>query len=236
MPRWRRSPDRTVAAFLSGWSAPPNISRRGFWGDFVRVHPGLELRLVIGNRADMINGLQHCEIDIAVMGRPPQELDVNATVIGDHPHVIIAASDHPLAKLKLITPSRLNDEVFLVREPGSGTRALMEKFFSDNGIAPRIGMQISSNETIKQAVIAGLGIAFISGHTIDSSLITHSLTILPIEGLPNHPPMVYCSSAPTPPDARRASHPRLLHSRVCESPSEPQKLANASLVPAFTLP
>jgi DNA-binding transcriptional LysR family regulator len=132
----------------------------------------------------MINGLQQCEIDIAVMGRPPEELDVNATVIGDHPHVIIAASDHPLAKLKLIKPARLKDEVFLVREPGSGTRALMEKFFADAGIAPRIGMQISSNETIKQAVIAGLGIAFISGHTVDSSLVTHSLSILPVEGLP----------------------------------------------------
>jgi DNA-binding transcriptional LysR family regulator len=153
-------------------------------GDFVRAHPGLELRLVIGNRADMINGLQQNEIDIAVMGRPPEELDVNATVIGDHPHVVIAAPDHPLARLRLIQPVRLKDEVFLVREPGSGTRALMEKFFSDAGIAPRIGMQISSNETIKQAVIAGLGIAFISGHTIDSSLITQSLTILPVNGLP----------------------------------------------------
>jgi DNA-binding transcriptional LysR family regulator len=98
--------------------------------------------------------------------------------------VIIAARDHPLAKLRLVPPARLEEEVFLVREPGSGTRALMEKFFADAGIAPRIGMQISSNETIKQAVIAGLGIAFISGHTIDSSLITNSLTILPVEGLP----------------------------------------------------
>lgn len=153
-------------------------------GDFVRAHPGLELRLVIGNRADMINGLQRCEIDIAVMGRPPEELDVNSTVIGDHPHVIIAAPDHPLAKMPSIPPARLTEEVFLVREPGSGTRDLMEKFFAEAGITPRIGMQISSNETIKQAVIAGLGIAFISGHTIDSGLVTNSLTILPVEGLP----------------------------------------------------
>jgi DNA-binding transcriptional LysR family regulator len=153
-------------------------------GDFVRGHPGLELRLAIGNRADMINGLQRCEIDIAVMGRPPQELDVESTVIGDHPHVIIAAPDHPLANTPLIPAARLGEEVFLVREPGSGTRDLMERFFAEARIAPRIGMQISSNETIKQAVIAGLGIAFISGHTMDSSLATHSLTVLPVEGLP----------------------------------------------------
>jgi LysR family transcriptional regulator for metE and metH len=153
-------------------------------GAFVRGHPGLELRLTIGNRADMIAGLQRCEIDIAVMGRPPDELDVDSTVIGDHPHVIIAAPDHPLAKLRNIPPARLAEDIFLTREPGSGTRDLMEKFFAASGLAPRIGMQISSNETIKQAVIAGLGIAFISGHTIDSGLVTNSLIVLPVEGLP----------------------------------------------------
>jgi DNA-binding transcriptional LysR family regulator len=153
-------------------------------GDFVRAHPGLELRLAIGNRADMIGALQRNEIDIAVMGRPPDELDVEMAVIGDHPHVIIAAPDHPLAKQKLIRPAQLANEVFLLREPGSGTRDLNQKFFADAGISPPIGMQISSNETIKQAVIAGLGIAFISGHTIDSGLVTGSLTILPVEDMP----------------------------------------------------
>jgi DNA-binding transcriptional LysR family regulator len=153
-------------------------------GEFVRAHPGLELRLAIGNRADMIDGLQRNEIDIAVMGRPPDELDVEMAVIGDHPHVIIAEPGHPLAKKRLIRPAQLAGERFLIREPGSGTRDLTERFFADAGISPVIGMQISSNETIKQAVIAGLGIAFISAHTIDSSLDTGSLAILHVEGLP----------------------------------------------------
>jgi LysR family transcriptional regulator for metE and metH len=153
-------------------------------GVFARSHPGIELKINIGNRAEMIAGLQHYEIDIAVMGRPPEELDVDVTVIGDHPHVIIAPPDHPLAREVSIKPSRLADEVFLVREPGSGTRGLMEKFFQENGIAPKTGMQIGSNETIKQAVMAGLGIAFISGHTIDSALVTNSLAILQVDGLP----------------------------------------------------
>ncbi len=153
-------------------------------GDFVRAHPGVELRLEVGNRADMIGGLQRNEIDIAVMGRPPDELDVETAVFGDHPHVIIVAPDHRLLQQRWIRPVELAGEVFLTREPGSGTRTLAEKFFADSGISPRIGMQISSNETIKQAVSAGLGIAFISGHTIDSGLITGSLAILPVEGLP----------------------------------------------------
>jgi DNA-binding transcriptional LysR family regulator len=179
----------SIAGSLRGTVAVGVISTAKYFaprilGDFVRAHPGLELHLEIGNRADMIAALQRNQIDIAVMGRPPDELDVEMVEIGDHPHVIIAAPDHPFTKKNLILPHELAGETFLTREPGSGTRDLMEKFFSAAGIAPRIGMQISSNETIKQAVIAGLGIAFISGHTIDSSLTTGSLAILPVEGLP----------------------------------------------------
>jgi LysR family transcriptional regulator for metE and metH len=144
----------------------------------------VELRIAIGNREEMIEGLNRYSIDIAVMGRPPDQLDVEVDVIGDHPHVIIAPPDHPLANVPALAPERLAGETFLVREPGSGTRGLMERFFTDAGIAPRLGMQIGSNETIKQAVIAGLGIAFISGHTIDSALATKSLAILDVAGLP----------------------------------------------------
>jgi LysR family transcriptional regulator for metE and metH len=153
-------------------------------GAFLRAHPGVDLRLTIGNRAEMIEALNRHEIDIAVMGRPPDQLDVDVNVIGDHPHVIIAPPDHPLARANSVSPAQLANETFLVREPGSGTRGLMERFFSEAGIAPRIGMQIGSNETIKQAVMAGLGVAFISGHVIDSALITRSLAILPVVGLP----------------------------------------------------
>lgn len=151
---------------------------------FARAHPGIDLRITVGNRADIISGLRHYEIDVAVMGRPPEELDVAATVIGDHPHVIVAPPDHPLARCSAIEPKLLEAETFLVREPGSGTRSLMERFFARLDIAPRIGMQIGSNETIKQAVIAGLGIAFISGHTVEAEVGTSRLVILNVKGLP----------------------------------------------------
>jgi len=153
-------------------------------GAFARAHPGIDLKITIGNRAEMVEGLTRYEIDLAVMGRPPEELDVELDVIGEHPHVIIAPVDHKLAGKPRIPARLLAGESFLVRELGSGTRALMEKFFAQAGISPKFGMVIASNETIKQAVIAGLGIAFISGHTIDSALATGSLTILDVEGLP----------------------------------------------------
>ena len=150
----------------------------------LRVHPGLDIQLVVGNRADIVAGLGLYEIEVAIMGRPPGELDVVAAVIGDHPHVIVAPIGHPMLRHVAIPPAALAGEVFLVREPESGTRTLMERFFSDAGLAPRIGMQIGSNETIKQAVIAGLGIAFLSAHTIDAELAARRLAVLDVSGLP----------------------------------------------------
>ncbi|HEX3586969.1 MAG TPA: LysR substrate-binding domain-containing protein, partial [Candidatus Angelobacter sp.] len=99
-------------------------------------------------------------------------------------HVIIAAPDHPLSGQKGLEPSDLGAEIFLVREPGSGTRMLMEQVFARAGVTPRLGMEISSNETIKQAVMAGLGISFISGHTVGHELGEGRLVTLDVAGLP----------------------------------------------------
>lgn len=151
---------------------------------FARAHPKVDLSLIVGNRADIISGLRHYQLDIAVMGQPPEGLDVEAASIGDHPHVIVAAPQHPLAQLDVVEVKLLGEETFLVREPGSGTRSLMERFFAEAGIAPHLGAQIGSNETIKQAVIAGLGIAFISGHTVEAEINTGRLVLLKAAGLP----------------------------------------------------
>lgn len=151
---------------------------------FARAHPRIDMRLMVGNRADVIRGLREHDLDLAVMGRPPEEIAVVASVIGDHPHVVVAPATHPLANRHAVPPKALADETFLVREPGSGTRTLMERFFAECGIAPRIGMEIGSNETVKQAVMAGLGIAFLSAHTIDMEVQAGRLVILNIVGLP----------------------------------------------------
>jgi DNA-binding transcriptional LysR family regulator len=153
-------------------------------GAFSRRHPGLELRLAVGNRAETIAGLRDHTLDLAVMGQPPEELPVRATVIGSHPHVVVTGADHPLARRARLPPRALDGEIFLVREQGSGTRGLMQRFFADAGMAPRIGMELGSNETIKQAVLAGLGVAFLSAHTIELEVQTGRLAILDVVGLP----------------------------------------------------
>ena len=151
---------------------------------FAAAHPGIELKLTVGNRDEIIAGLAQHDVDLAIMGRPPTDMKVIADLIGDHPHVVIAPPGHRLAGRRDIQPAELNDEVLLVREAGSGTRRLMEDYAAAAGISPRIGMQIGSNETIKQAVMAGLGIAFLSAHTVDAELRDGRLLRLDIRGTP----------------------------------------------------
>jgi LysR family transcriptional regulator, low CO2-responsive transcriptional regulator len=151
--------------------------------EFAKTHPSIEMRLVIGNRQEVIDGLESFEIDVAIMGRPPAGMAVEQALIGDHPHVIIAPIGHPMIG-RHCTLAELSAETFLLREQGSGTRLLTEFFFEQIGKTPRIGMEIGSNETIKQAVMAGLGIALISVHTIAAEIADRRLAILDVEGLP----------------------------------------------------
>ncbi len=151
---------------------------------FSRLHPKVDISLFIGNREEIGDALRGYEIDFAIMGRPPVDIDMDVRLIGDHPHVIIAPTTHRLARKHAMSLGDLAGETFLTREPGSGTRSLMEQLFEQAGLRPTIGMEMSSNETIKQAVIAGLGIAFISAHTVATDLDERRLTILDVAGLP----------------------------------------------------
>ena len=152
--------------------------------EFARQHPAIELKLTIGNREDVLQGLRDYSLDLAISGRPPADLDLDKRLIGDHPHVVIGPANHPLAKLAHVDLSELANETFIIREQGSGTRMLMEHMLRETGLTPRIGMEISSNETIKQAVMAGLGISFISAHTVAGEVEDGRLAVLHVEGLP----------------------------------------------------
>lgn len=152
---------------------------------FRALYPGIELTLAVGNRAETIGRLREHGLDVAIMGRPPGGLPVRATIIGEHPLVIVAAPDHPLAQARDIARERVGQEEFIVRERGSGTRISMEIFMRDMpGWQEREFNEMDSNETIKQAVMAGLGIAFISGHTVVSEIESGRLAVLDVRGMP----------------------------------------------------
>jgi len=151
---------------------------------FRREHPAIELRLEVGNRQALVAQLQANEVDLAIMGTPPRELDTRAEPFAANPLVMIAAPEHPLARLPEVPPVALGDEVFLVREPGSGTRASMEIFLKERRIHPASLVEMPSNETIKQAVMAEMGVSFLSMHTIGLELESGVLRVLEVEGLP----------------------------------------------------
>lgn len=150
-----------------------------------RLCPEVEVALRIGNRQDMVVALAEGSADLAIMGRPPREPVVVAQALGPNPHLVVAAPEHPLAGAAHVEPARLLQETFISREEGSGTRILMMRYLDRlGGGMPYDLMPMGSNETIKQAVMAGLGIAFISAHTVTEELRARRLVTLQCDGLP----------------------------------------------------
>jgi len=151
---------------------------------FKPAYPEVSIKFAVGNREEIIRQLAANEIDLVIMGRPPRELETVAEAFAKHPLVLIASPAHPLAAKRRIRLSQLATESFLIREEGSGTRASMERVFGERGVPIRVSMEVSSNETIKQAVMADMGISFISSHTVGLELAAGKLIILDVVGLP----------------------------------------------------
>jgi len=151
---------------------------------FRQAHPDVSVRLEIGNRDEVLRSLEGHAIDLAVMGRAPMRIEAEQQVFGDHPYVVIAAPNHDLVGGRQLPFARVSGETFLVRESGSGTRLHLDALFAAAGATPVVGMEITSNETIKQAVMAGLGLALISAHTIAAEVQQGRLVVLDVVGLP----------------------------------------------------
>jgi DNA-binding transcriptional LysR family regulator len=152
--------------------------------EFRRENPEVRVKLSVSNREAVVRDLAENAVDLAVMGRPPRGLDTVAVAFASHPIAIIAAPDHPLARKRRMPLARLAQETFLIRERGSGTRSSMERVFAEHGFRPRETVEISSNETIKQAVMAGMGVSFLSLHTVGLEVATGRIAVLDVIGTP----------------------------------------------------
>jgi DNA-binding transcriptional LysR family regulator len=152
--------------------------------EFRREHGGIDVKLAVGNREQLVRMLQSNELDIAIMGRPPKELATRAEPFAAHPHVFVAPVDHPLVAQGRQPVEALRSYAFIMREEGSGTRAALEKFFETARIQPVVSMEMASNETIKQAVMAGMGLSFLSLHTLGLELDNRLIAVLDVEGTP----------------------------------------------------
>lgn len=151
---------------------------------FCQRYPGVKVSLDVSNREHILTQLGESDKDLAIMGQPPEGSGLVAHPFMENPLVVIAAPEHPLAKLSSIPPSRLAEETFISREPGSGTRMAAERFFDAAGIPLVSAMDMSSNEAIKQAVQAGLGLGVVSIHTLEMERTLGRLVILDVQGFP----------------------------------------------------
>jgi len=155
---------------------------------FGQLFEGIDVNLSIDNRDNVLGLLARNEADLVVMGRTPSHLDCEASAFATNPLGIVAPPDHPLARRKKLPFKALADCAFVVREEGSGTRAAMQRLFDEHRTPLNVVMTMPSNETIKQAVMAGMGLSFLSLRTVRHELASGHLALLDVAGLPqiNH--------------------------------------------------
>jgi DNA-binding transcriptional LysR family regulator len=148
-------------------------------------HPGVEIRLqVANNREEVVALMRSGAVELAIMGRPPKHWPSRAEPFAMHPHVLVTSIEHPFARAEKVPARALMTEGFIVREPGSGTRAALDEYMEAYQMRPQVVMQMSSNEAIKQAVMAGMGVALLSLHTVGLELDHHLIAAPETEGLP----------------------------------------------------
>ncbi|MEO6976093.1 MAG: LysR family transcriptional regulator [Gallionella sp.] len=153
-------------------------------GIFCQRYPGIDVSLKVTNRERVLQRMADNMDDLYVLGQPPEHMDVEFEPFLENPLVVLASSPHPLAGKKKISPQRLVEEQFLMREPGSGVRLATEQFFSERGLKLKVRMELGSNEAIKQAVVGGLGVAVLSAHTLALEHSSNTLAILDVDGFP----------------------------------------------------
>ena len=152
---------------------------------FRAEHPNVDVRLHVGNnREQLVRLMQNNDVELTVMGRPPKEMATRAEPFAMHPHVLVTSLEHPFTRMERVPAAALAREGFIVREQGSGTRTALEEFMADHHLGLQVTMEMASNEAIKQAVMAGMGVSLLSLHTIGLELEMGLIATPEVEGLP----------------------------------------------------
>lgn len=152
-------------------------------GPFYRRYPDIEVELQVGNRAQLIERLQANLDDLYFFGHPPPEDGLDVQVVGPNHLVVVAPRSHRLAGRKRLSWADVAEEKFIVREEGAGTRAAIEAHLQTMGVALQHKMTIASNESIKHAVLARMGLAIVPTLTVDEGD-QQELQELPVQGFP----------------------------------------------------
>jgi DNA-binding transcriptional LysR family regulator len=152
--------------------------------EFLGRHAGVQLNFTVHNREELLSHIEENLTDLAVMVRPPNDLDTVNEAFAPHPYVVVAPPDHALVARSRLEVGEVMCQPFIVRERGSDTWKSMQEGFGGDLSALNVAMEIRSTETIKQAVMAGMGLSFLSAHTVSRELQAGSLRVLDVQGLP----------------------------------------------------
>jgi DNA-binding transcriptional LysR family regulator len=153
-------------------------------GPFCQHYPGIDISLQVTNHEQILERLTKNLDDLYIMSQVPEHLDVNCKPFLDNPLVVLASTNHPLAKEKNIPLESLAGEAFIMREPGSGTRRAVQKLFDEHDVQVKVKLELGSNEAIKHAIAGGLGISILSRHTLMPDPVNSELTILDVQHFP----------------------------------------------------
>ena len=154
-------------------------------GEFSQLYPGVDLALKVTNRESIIDRMHTNEDDLYIMGQAPEgEFEVESHVFAPNPLVIMASRSHPLVAKKKIRLAEIAKEPFIIREPGSGIRDVTIRTFEAKGLRPKVRMELGSNEAIKHAIAAGLGLSVLSLHTLTLEGTEGPVAVLDVEGFP----------------------------------------------------
>jgi DNA-binding transcriptional LysR family regulator len=187
-----RSAEESLSSLKSGKAghlhlgvvSTANYFAPGLLMEFQRQVPGVSFKLSVARRDEILAMLKDHRIDVAIAGHPPGEADVEAETFARHPHCIVAAPDHRMVGRRRIPWRDLRDEPFIFRETGSATRQFLEHLLQSQALKVNVTIELSGNETVKQAVMAGMGISFMSAHAVQVELAAGRMTVLDVVDMP----------------------------------------------------
>ena len=187
-----RSVEESLASLRSGQRghlhlgvvSTANYFAPGLLMEFQRRVPGVSFKLSVARRGEILAMLKDHRIDVAIAGHPPGEADVEAETFARHPHCIVAAPDHPRVGQRRIPWRDLRDEPFIFRESGSATRQFLEHLLQAQALKVNVTIELAGNETVKQAVMAGMGISFLSAHAVQVELAARRMAVLDVVDMP----------------------------------------------------
>jgi len=177
-----------------GLVAPANYFAPRLLQGFKQHNPGVRVQVVMDKRDTLLAQLSDYQIDLAISGYPPGECDVEAVTFAHHPHLVVAAADHALAGRDHVDWADLAKQAIVLRERGSATRQFMEHVLESRRLRPPVAAELPGNETVKQAVMAGLGVSLMSAHAIQLELEVGRLAVLPLPDTPKR--MDWCLLSP----------------------------------------